>query len=98
MLAWLRTGLTLTAVAVAFGSVVPGLRDGARTWPYAALGVGYAVLGVAIVLYGLYRAREVDRALREGRWIALETRAVWLGAAVAVALGAGTVVIIVADA
>src|SRR3954451_7794070 len=78
VLAWLRTGLTATAVALAVGKVIPDLRDGGASWPFVALGAGYAVLGVLIVAYGLYRGREAARAIREGRWLALDGRAMWL--------------------
>src|SRR3954451_8456442 len=66
VLAWLRTGLTATAVALAVGKVVPDLRSGGTSWPFVVLGAGYALLGVLIVIYGLRRGREVDRAIRAG--------------------------------
>ena len=69
VLAWLRTGLAATAVAVAVGKVVPDLRAGGTDWPFVVLGGGYGILGVVIVAYGLWRYREVDRAIRAGRWI-----------------------------
>jgi putative membrane protein len=66
-LAWMRTGLACTAVAFAIGRVVPDLSGAHDRWPYDVLGVGYAVLGVGIVLYGFMRRREVDRAIRGER-------------------------------
>src|SRR3954453_12398539 len=75
VLAWLRTGLTATAVALGVGKVIPDLRDGGSAWPFVALGAVYALLGVLIVAYGLYRGREVDRAIREGRWLSLDDTA-----------------------
>src|SRR4051812_48909392 len=65
VLAWLRTGLTATAVALGVGKLLPDLRgeDSAR-WPFVALGAGYAILGIIIVAYGFYRGRAVDRAIR----------------------------------
>ncbi|WCB96357.1 hypothetical protein DSM104299_05115 [Baekduia alba] len=97
VLAWLRTGLTATAVALGVGKVIPDLRDGGTSWPFVALGAGYAVLGVLIVVYGLYRGREVDRAIREGRWLRLDDRAMWLVGAITIALGVLAAVVIVAD-
>ena len=41
VLAWLRTGLTATAVALAVGKVVPDLRDGGSSWPFVVLGAEY---------------------------------------------------------
>lgn len=97
VLAWLRTGLTATAVALAVGKVVPDLRDGGTTWPFVVLGAGYGLLGVLIVAYGLYRGREVDRAIRAGRWLTLDDRAMWLIGGLAIALGVLAVGAIVAD-
>jgi putative membrane protein len=64
-LAWVRTGLTSTAVAVGVGQVVPGLTDVTR-WPYTVLGVGYALLGVLLVVFGQQRRREVEAAVGRG--------------------------------
>lgn len=98
VLAWLRTGLTATAVALGVGKVVPDLRAGGTEWPFVLLGAGYGVLGVAIVLYGLWRGRAVDRAIREGRYLPIDSRAMWLVGGLALALGALAVVVIVAGA
>jgi putative membrane protein len=97
VLAWLRTGLTATAVALAIGKVVPDLRNGGTTWPFIVLGAGYGLLGVLIVAYGFYRGREVDRAIRAGRWLTLDDRAMWLIGGLTIALGVLAVVAIVAD-
>jgi putative membrane protein len=98
VLAWLRTGLTATAVALGVGKLVPDLRSGGSDWPFVVLGAGYALLGVLIVVYGLYRGREVDRAIREGRWLALDDRAMRTVGGLAVLLGVMAAVVIVADA
>ena len=97
VLAWLRTGLTATAVALAVGKVVPDLRDGGTTWPFVVLGAGYGLLGVMIVAYGLHRGREVDRAIRAGRWLTLDDRAMGLIGGLAIALGILAVGAIVAE-
>src|SRR3954452_8334725 len=76
LLAWLRTGLTVFAVALGVGRVAPELSGG-HSWPYIFLGVGYSALGVAIVGYGLWRGRAVDRALRRGEWLDLDERVLW---------------------
>lgn len=98
VLAWLRTGLTATAVALAVGKVVPDLRAGGTTWPFIVLGAGYGLLGVLIVAYGFYRGREVDRAIRAGRWLTLDDRAMWLIGGLAIALGVLAVGAILIDA
>jgi putative membrane protein len=97
VLAWLRTGLTATAVALGVGKVVPDLRDGGAEWPFVVLGAGYAVLGVIIVLYGLWRGREVDRAIGAGRYLPVDARAMWVIGALTIAMGLMTTIVIVAD-
>jgi putative membrane protein len=98
VLAWLRTGLTATAVALGVGKVVPDLRHGGREWPFVVLGAGYALLGVLIVLYGLWRGREVARAIRAGRYLPMDARAMWLIGGLSVGMGLLTAIVIVADA
>lgn len=98
VLAWLRTGLTATAVALGVGKVVPDLRAGGASWPFVALGAGYGLLGVAIVAYGLRRGREVDRAIRAGRWTSLDDRAMWMIGVLAITLGLLAALVIVVDA
>jgi putative membrane protein len=97
VLAWLSTGLTATAVALAVGKVVPDLRSGGASWPFVALGAGYAILGVAIVLYGLHRGRQVDRAIRAGEWLRLDDTAMSLIGALTILLGLMAAVVILAD-
>jgi putative membrane protein len=97
VLAWLRTGLTATAVALGVGKVIPDLRDGGASWPFVVLGAGYGLLGVLIVGYGLQRGREVEHAIREGRWLTLDSRAMWAIGGLAIGLGLLAVVVIVAD-
>jgi putative membrane protein len=97
VLAWLRTGLTATAVALAVGKVVPDLKDSGASWPFVVLGAGYAVLGIAIVIYGLYRGRQVDRAIRSGQWLRLDDTAMGLIGALTILLGLMAAVVILAD-
>lgn len=98
VLAWLRTGLTATAVALAVGKVLPDLRRGGAAWPFVVLGAGYGLLGALVVAYGLWRGRRVDRAIREGRWLPAQDWAMWTIGAITVAFALLTVVVILADA
>lgn len=97
LLAWLRTGLAVLAVSVGVGKIVPDLAgaDDAKAW--AILGGSYAVLGAAIVIYGFWRARKLDRAIREGRWIALRDDVMWVIGGISVLLGVATAVLIAID-
>jgi putative membrane protein len=93
-LAWVRTGLTATAVAFAVGKLVPELAHSHHRWPYEILGVGYAVLGAALVLYGFWRRREVDEAAKAGRYFSPHPYAMAVFAVAATVLGAGAAVLI----
>jgi uncharacterized membrane protein YidH (DUF202 family) len=64
-LAWWRTALTATAGALGVGRLAPELLDVAPG-PYIALGVGYALLAVGLLLLGAARQRQLTRAQRAG--------------------------------
>ncbi len=64
-LAWWRSGLTALAVSLAVGKLAPGLVAGAA-WPYELVGIGYAALGLAFLVYGERRRRQVERELVSG--------------------------------
>ena len=86
MLAWLRTGLTVIAVALAVGRIIPEVAGTKTAWPYALMGVAYSVLGIAMVAYGLYRAKRIDDAVRAGHWQEMDPHFVRI-------MGAGTIVL-----
>ncbi|MGE5282135.1 MAG: YidH family protein [Chloroflexota bacterium] len=67
-LAWWRTGLTALAVALAVGRVVPGLYRSSVRWPYVAIGICFALYGVAAIAYGSFRRKAVEDALLAGRF------------------------------
>lgn len=92
-LAWWRTGLGAAAVAIAVGRVLPGLTGGSQ-WPFRALGLGYGVLAVAVLVLGAVRQQRVADALRRGGYDELSTPLVmWLTAG-AVALSVATLALI----
>jgi putative membrane protein len=62
-LAWWRTGLTAIAVALAVGRFLPDLAGSGSRWAYTAIGMGFALYGIAMIAYGTGRARAVDEAL-----------------------------------
>lgn len=66
-LAWWRTGLTALASGVGIGRLVPSLTHQTR-WPYAVLGAGFALLGIATIAYGLVRQRAVRDAVERGQF------------------------------
>jgi putative membrane protein len=96
-LAWWRTGLTALAVSVAVGRVVPELSDSSTTWPYATVGVGFALYGVAMFAYGSMRARAVDESVRSGGFAGPDRA--WLTAltAAGLVLGVLTAILVIAE-
>ena len=66
-LAWWRTGVTALAASVGVGRVVPSLTHQAR-WPYAVVGVGFALVGILAIGYGFERQREVRQMVRRGEF------------------------------
>ena len=56
-LAWWRTGLTAFAVALATARVVPELSKSKVQWPYTVLGIGFALMGAALIYVGEQRRR-----------------------------------------
>ena len=75
----------------------PTCRAHTTRWPYAVLGGGYGLLGVALILYGLRRRAEVDQAIRAGAYAAPGDRALALIGAAAVVLALATGVVVVVD-
>ena len=66
-LAWWRTGLTALAVGIGIGRIVPELQEGNDNWAYVALGIGFAVYGIALIAYGTVRERHLSSALEAGQ-------------------------------
>ena len=97
-LAWWRGGLTSLAVAFGIGALLPKVSDDTDRWPFAVLGVGFALLAVAFIWYGLHRFRTVERALDRGEFAQLDMRAAMLFAAFGAVLAALTIVAVVLEA
>jgi putative membrane protein len=92
-LAWWRTGLTSLAVAIGVGRVVPELSDSDTTWPYAVVGVAFAVYGIALFAQGTKRGRVEGR--RDGAAGRPSSRTDLALAGAGVALGLVVIVLIV---
>jgi uncharacterized membrane protein YidH (DUF202 family) len=92
-LAWWRTGLGATALAVGVGRVLPGLAGGARL-PLRVLGLGYGALALAVLVIGGVRQTRVAAALRSGSYDELSSRLVWWLTASAVTLALATLVVV----
>lgn len=94
-LAWLRTGIGAAVAALGVGRVAPELSGG-TDWPFVVLGVGYAVLAVALLALGVLRQRDVRRALDDGGFAALPDLWVVGLTLAAVALAVLTLVLVLA--
>jgi inner membrane protein YidH len=92
-LAWWRTGLTAFAVSLAAGKLVPELSSGAA-WPFEVVGVAFGVVGLLFIGYAYVRQNRVEEALARGEYAPFETGAALIFAALGVALGIGTITVI----
>jgi putative membrane protein len=92
-LAWWRTSLTAFAVSIGAGKLVPALATGA-SWPYTAIGIGFAMVGVFCSSYAFWRYREVEDAVSRGKFAPPDERLVALLSGVGAALGLLLVVVI----
>ena len=92
-LAWWRTGLAAAAAALAVGRLVPALAHGTK-WPLQALGIGYAVTAIGVVLVGAKRQRRGAEALRRGEVEELSGRLVSVFTGAVVVLVLATIAVI----
>jgi putative membrane protein len=92
-LAWWRTGLAAIAAGFAVGRVLPEVVGGTN-WPYIALGTGLAACGLAAMVYGIVYYRELQAALREGREPHPGEGFVLAFAAVGIAVGAVSILLV----
>ena len=95
-LAWWRTGLTALAVSLAAGKLVPELSSGAA-WPFEAIGVAFALVGLLFVTYAYVRQRRIEEALKRGEYALFETRTALVFAALGAMLALATIVVILAQ-
>ncbi len=96
-LAWWRTALAASAVSIGVGRLLPALAKGAR-WPFTALGIGYGILSVGILIMGAVRQQRTAEALRRGQYSDLSTRAVMYMTGVALVLAVGTLIVVAVGA
>ena len=96
LLAWWRTGLAAFAVAIAVGRLVPSLLHVSAA-PFVALGIGYALLGLALVVVGARRDRAVTRQIAAGRLQTLHVRVVWGISGALLILGLATLVLVAVE-
>jgi putative membrane protein len=95
-LAWWRTGLTAFAVSIGSGKLVPALASGTN-WPYTAIGIGFAAVGVFCSGYAFWRYREVENAISRGEFARPGDRLVAVLSGLGAALGVLLVVVLLAE-
>jgi inner membrane protein YidH len=95
-LAWWRTGVTCLAVAFGAGRIVPALGNHPR-WPYAAVGAGFALLGIAFMALGARRQREVHAAVTRGEFVDLDDSLTGALTGAGVVLGLAVLVLVIVD-
>jgi putative membrane protein len=94
-LAWWRSGLTALAVSFGVGRLVPDVGN-QTAWPFEAVGAGFAVLGVAFMVYAQVRQRVVEEALRTGRFAPLDSRVALVFTVAGAVLGVATLILVIA--
>jgi len=95
-LAWWRTGLTTLAVSLAAGKLVPELSTGAA-WPFEAIGIAFALVGLVFIVYAYLRQKQVEEALARGEFAPFDTRAGLAFAVVGALLAIATIVVILTE-
>jgi putative membrane protein len=98
-LAWLRSGLTAVAVGLGVAKLLPDLAvpGAGRSWPYVALGIGFCVLGVLMMVAGVRRMRAVNRALARGESEPLDEGVATRLGVFTIALALATIAVIILD-
>ena len=95
-LAWWRTGLTAFAVSIGSGKLVPALAEG-ETWPYTAIGIGFAAVGIFCSAYAFWRYRGVEEAISHGRFARPGERLIAMLSGLGAVLGALLVVVLLTE-
>jgi uncharacterized membrane protein YidH (DUF202 family) len=92
-LAWWRTGLAASAVALAVGRFLPSVSSGPH-WPSRALGVAYGVLAIAVFVMGARRQRDAADAIRRGGFDELSSELVLALTTAGVLLAVATIAVV----
>ena len=95
-LAWLRTGLASIGIALAVGRLIPALIDASQA-AFAVLGIGYALLGIFLIIYAAASARRIHKALQEDRPLPSDWAAILTTTVGALMLATITMVMLVAE-
>ncbi len=72
----------------------PSWRTRETTWPYTAIGIGFALLGILCIGYGEQRRRAVDQAVRRGEFAEISGTVSLVVTGAGVLLGVAIVVLV----
>ena len=95
LLAWWRTGFTAIAAALALGRVVPALINNGTRWPYVVVGLGFAIYGIVLIIFGTRRIHRLSVELGIAEPDRASERQMLVLAGVGVLLGIATIVLII---
>ena len=95
-LAWWRTAIGVAAAAIAVGAVIPRIVDASRLG-FGALGIGYALLAIAVFIGAGRRQAAVKQALEDGRPVEIDVRWVKALSGAGIVLSLATVALIVIE-
>jgi hypothetical protein len=90
-------GPRLARGPLAVGRLLPALVESDSTAPFVALGVGYALLGLGLVVFGSVRERRVTRALAHGGFAPIPTTVVVGLTAYLAVLATATIFLVVSE-
>lgn len=97
-LAWWRTALGTAVAAIGVGAALPKALSVGHAWLYAALGIGYGLVAIALFAVGSLRQARVRDALEHGDYDPLEAWVVTAFSAAGIALAAVTCGLLIVDA
>jgi uncharacterized membrane protein YidH (DUF202 family) len=92
LLAWWRTSLGALGVALAVGRLLPSVAHLGRE-PFIALGVAWGVLACCLLVFGSWRERQGETAIRAGGFLRLTSTVVSFFVVYTFALIVATIVI-----
>jgi putative membrane protein len=96
-LAWWRTALGTSVAAIGVGAALPKALDTGNTWAYAALGILYALVAVALYIAGGVRQNRGDEAIGRGDYDKLDSWTVFGFTGMGVLMALLTAALLIAD-
>ena len=104
---WWQVSTRLVAITMPVPSAVCGSASRCRAtahelssgaaWPFEALGVAFALVGLAFIVYAYLRQKRVDEALARGEFAPFDVRVGLAFAVVGSLLAVATIVLIFAE-